>query len=109
MVAESPKLIALARLLHQHAMADRPFVTLKPGTPGMEALAAAAGGTLCVWRTSCPTTSTMSSRRCADRSRARCSSSVHALIPPLADRAEELHRIIDECAAEAISLSAERG
>jgi hypothetical protein len=33
-------LVPIARLLHQHAMADRPFVTLKPGTPGMETLAA---------------------------------------------------------------------
>src|SRR5215510_743143 len=45
-------LLPVARLLHQHALGDRPFVVARPRSRharGMDALAEAAGGTLCVW------------------------------------------------------------
>jgi hypothetical protein len=114
-------LVPIARLLHQHAMADRPFATLKPGTPGMEALAAAAGGTLCVEVQAARRFDDVVSALRGPIARALLIVCAHALprgndiasqivsvvrsilIPPLADRAEELHRIIDQCAAEAIS------
>jgi hypothetical protein len=115
-------LVPIARLLHQHGLGDRPFVALKPGTPGMDALAAAAGGTLCVWRNQLPNDfdEVVSALRgpvagallivCAHalpRGNDIASQIVTVvrsiLIPPLADRAQELHRIIDEYAAEAVS------
>ena len=45
-------LVPIARLPPHHAFGDRPFVVSRPGTrhaKGMDALAVAAGGTLCVW------------------------------------------------------------
>jgi hypothetical protein len=115
-------LVPIARLLHLHAFGDRPFVAFKPGTSGMEALAIAAGGTLCVWRNQLPNDfdEVVAALRgpvagallivCAHalpRGNDIASQIVtvvrSVLIPPLADRAQELHRIIDEYAAEAVS------
>lgn len=118
-------LIPIARLLHQHALGDRPFVVSMPRAShasGMDALAAATGGTLCIWRNQQPDDfdEVVSALR-GRFARALLMVCAHApprgndiasqivtvvrsiLIPPLADRAQELHRIIDEYAAESVS------
>jgi Inner membrane component of T3SS, cytoplasmic domain len=118
-------LVPIARLLHQHALGDRPFIVSKPRTAharGMDALAAATGGTLCVWRNQQP--ADFDDVVSALRGPVGCALLIicaHALprgndiasqvvtvvrsllIPPLADRANELHRIVDEYAGEAIA------
>jgi hypothetical protein len=118
-------LVPIARQLHQHALANRPFVVCKPRTPhtrGMDALAAAAGGTLCVWRNQQPDDfdDVVSALR-GPLARALLIVCAHALprgndiasqivtivrsirVPPLADRGRDLHRIIDAYGADAVS------
>lgn len=118
-------LVPIARLLHQHALGDRPFVVARPRTrhpTGMVALAEAAGGTLCVWRREQPDDfDDVVSALQGPYARTLLMVCAHALpkgndvasrivtivrsivIPPLADRARELHRIIDGYAADAIA------
>lgn len=115
-------LVPIARLLHQHVLGDRPFVHLRPPMRGMEALAKAAGGTLCLWRNQQP--DDLDEVVAALRTPAACALLMvcaHAVprgndiasqivtvyrsirIPPLAQRAREIDRIIDAYAADAIS------
>jgi len=116
-------LVPIARQLHQHILGDTPFILSRPRTAharGVDALAAATGGTLCIWRHQQPDDfdEVVSALR-GPFARALLVVCAHALprgndiasqivtvvrsilIPPLADRAQELHRIIDEYAAEA--------
>jgi len=123
-------LVSVARLLHRHALGDdRPFIlcdprrrptnpkaraTVFPGGP--DALAAAAGGTLCVWRNRQPIrfAEVVGAIREPD-SRVQlvvCSRTLlHGepviaspiILAPLARRASELDRIIDAYAADAIA------
>jgi hypothetical protein len=115
-------LVPVARLQHHHVFENRPFVVCKPHRKGMDALAAATGGTLCVWRHQQPEDfdEVVSSLR-GPSPRALLIVCAHALprgndiasqivtavrsifIPPLADRARELYRIIDAFADDAIS------
>jgi hypothetical protein len=115
-------LVPIARLLHQHVLGDRPFVHLKPLMRGMEALATAAGGTLCLRRNQQP--EDLDDVVAALRTPAACALLIvcaHAVprgndiasqivtvfrlirIPPLAERAREMDRIIDAYAADAIA------
>lgn len=118
-------LVSVARLLHRHALGDRPFVVCTPRATyakGLEALAAASGGTLCVWRNKLPsdfdevvaTLRTPASHVflviCAHappRGNDIASQIVtifrSILVPPLADRTRELTRIIDAYAKDAVS------
>jgi hypothetical protein len=118
-------LVSIARLLHRHTLGDRPFVVCSPRATyasGLDALAAAAGGTLCVWRNQQPADfdevvaavrgpeSRVSLVVCAHafpRGNDIASQIVTAfrsiLLPSLADRARELHRIIDAYAHDAIA------
>lgn len=114
-------LVPIARQLHQHACGDRPFVVATPPTRGMDALAAAAGGTLCVWRHQQPedfdevVSALRGLRACAlllvcahalPRGNDVASQVVSAVrsisIPPLADRAREVPRIVEEYGADAV-------
>lgn len=115
-------LVPIARQLHHHALSTRPFIVCKPKTRGMEALASAAGGTLCVLRYQQPDDfdEVVSAIR-GPYPRALLVVCAHALprgndiasqivtvfrsilIPPLADRARELYRIIDTYVADAIA------
>lgn len=118
----------IARMLHQHVVGDRPFIVSKPRTPyarGVDALSAAAGGTLCIWRHQQPEDfdEVVSALR-GPFSRALLIVCAHALpkgndiasqivtvvrsirIPALAERGQELHRIIDEYAGEAMAAFA---
>jgi len=118
-------LVSIARLLHRHTLGDRPFVVCSPRAAyvsGLDALAAATGGTLCVWRnkqpadfdelvaTLRPPASRVSLVICAHafpRGNDIASQivtvfrSIH--LPPLAERARELHQIIDAYANDAIT------
>jgi hypothetical protein len=118
-------LVSIARLLHQHVRGDRPFIVVRARTPypsGMDALSVVDGGTLCVLRNQQPEDfdEVVSALR-GPYARSQLVVCAHALprghdiasqivtvvrsilIPPLADRPRELHRIIDEYAADAIS------
>jgi hypothetical protein len=118
-------LVPIARSLHHHALGNQPFIVCRPRTPharGMDALAAAAGGTLCIWRNQQPDDfdEVVAALR-EPPARALLIVCAHALprgndiasqivtvvrsilIPPLADRARELTRIIDAYFADAIS------
>jgi len=118
-------LVPIARQLHHHALGDRPFIVCKPGTPyasGMDALDAAAGGTLCVSRRYQPDDldAVVSALRTAS-GRALLMVCAHArprggdiasqivtvvraiVLPPLAHRARELPRLIEAYAADAIA------
>jgi hypothetical protein len=124
-------LVSVARLLHRHALGDaRPFVVCDPRRvradlnaraaanydSGMVALAAAAGGTLCIWQGRQPDDfdQVVAARR--DPSlRVQlivCSHTLHRddsliaspiVLSPLAGRAAELNRIIDEYADDAVA------
>jgi hypothetical protein len=118
-------LVSIARLLHRHTFGDQPFVVCSSRATyasGLEALAAAAGGTLCVWRNQQPAdfdevvaavrgpASRVSLVVCAHafpRGNDIASQIVTAfrsiLLPSLADRARELYRIIDAYANDAIT------
>ena len=118
-------LVSIARLLHRHVRGDQPFVVCGPRsthTKGMDALAAAAGGTLCIWRHQQPADfdEVVAALR-VPSSRVLLIICAHALprgndiaaqivtvfrsivVPPLADRAEELQDIIDAYADDAIA------
>ena len=117
-------LVAIARLLHRHTLGDaRPFVVCDPrrrstdssaraaanhGT-GLAALAAALGGTLCVWRNRQPPDfDAVIAHVRGSASRVQLVVCTHALqhidpllaaplvLPPLGERAAELDRVIDE-------------
>lgn len=122
--------ISIARLLHRYAIgADRPFVVCDPRRveadenaraatnykSGLVAFAAASTGTLCVWRNRLPKdyAQVEEARR---KPAARVLLVVCSLAPPhgadipcqlvvphLAERASELHRIIDAYAADAVA------
>jgi hypothetical protein len=124
-------LVSVARLLHRHALGDaRPFVVCDPRrratdssaraaanySTGLEALAAALGGTLCVWRNRQPPDfDAVIAYVRAPTSRVQLVVCTHALqhaepliaspivLPPLAARAAELDRVIDEYAADAVA------
>jgi hypothetical protein len=118
-------LVPIARLLHEHALGHRPFVVARPLTRharGLDALAEADGGTLCVWRRQQPDDfDEVVAALSGPLARALLMVCAHALpkgndiasrivtvvrsivIPPLADRRRELHRIIDAYAADAIA------
>lgn len=124
-------LVAIAHLLHRHALGDaRPFVVCDPRrrstdpsaraaanySTGIQALAAAAGGTLCVWRNRLPPDfDAVIELVRAPTSRVQLVVCTHApqhtepliaspiVFPPLDERAAELDRIIDEYAAEAVA------
>ncbi len=124
-------LVSIARLLHRHTLGDtRPFVVCDPRRvradpnaraaanydSGMMALAAAAGGTLCVWQGRQPDDfdKVVTARR-DPASRVQLVVCTHTLqhrepliaspivLPPLAKRATELNRIIDAYAADAVA------
>lgn len=124
-------LVAIAQLLHRHALGEaRPFIVCDPRrravdssaraaanfSTGMQALTAAIGGTLCVWRNRPPPDfeSVLAFMR-DPRSRVQlviCThDSQHAgpqlappiVFPSLGERAAELDRVIDEYAAEAVA------
>jgi hypothetical protein len=123
-------LVSIAHLLHRHALGEaRPFVVCDPRrratdssaramanySTGMDALAAADGGTLCVWRTRLPPDfdAVIQAVR-GPEAQVQLVVCEHALqpldlliaspivFPPLAERATELERVIDEYAAEAV-------
>ena len=125
LICGAGNLVPIARSLHLHAFGNQPFIVCKPRTPharGMAALAAAAGGTLCIWRNQQPDDiDEVASVIRGPSARALLIICAHALprgndiasqiatvfrsilIPPLADRARELNRIIDAYFADAIS------
>jgi FHA domain len=122
--------ISIARLLHQYAIGeDRPFVVCDPRRveadetsraaanykSGVVAFAAASTGTLCVWRSRLPKDFAQV-EEAHRKPTARALLVVCSLAPPhgadipcqlvvphLADRASELHRIIDAYAADAVA------
>ena len=118
-------LVPVARLLHHHALGDRPFVVVRPRSRharGMDALAEAAGGTLCVWRREQPDDfDEVASALQGPSAKAllmvcahsppkgndvasRIVTSVRSIVlPPLSSRVRELRRIIDAYAQDAIS------
>ena len=118
-------LVPVARLLHQRALGDRPFVVVRPRSRharGMDALAEAAGGTLCVWRREQPDDLDEVAAAlqgpgakallvvCAHAPprgndvASRIVTSVRSIVlPPLASRVRELRRIIDAYAYDAIA------
>jgi len=115
-------LVPVARLLHQHALGDRPFVVARRQEKGMDALAEAAGGTLCVWRREQPIDfDEVASALQGTKARTLLMVCAHAppkgndvasrivtsvrsvVLPPLSSRAHELRRIIDEHARDAIA------
>jgi hypothetical protein len=124
-------LVSIAHLLHRHALGEaRPFVVCDPRrratdssaraaanySTGMDALAAAAAGTLCMWRARLPPDfdAVLETIR-GPEGRVQLVVCAHALqqadpliaspivFPPLAERAPELDRVIDEYAAEAVA------
>jgi hypothetical protein len=124
-------LVSIARLLHRHALGDdRPFIVCDPRRlsndgngrhaanvrDGFEALAAAAGGTLCVWHRRLPTrfAEVATAARSPD-SRVQlvvCAPTLlHGeplisspiILPPLLRRRDELPRIIDAYVADAVA------
>jgi hypothetical protein len=121
----SGNLVSIAKLLHRHILGDQPFVVCAPRatyTSGVEALAAASGGTLCVWRNKLPADfdEVVAVLR-GPEPRVLLVICAHAvprggdiasqvvtifrsiLLPPLADRARELNRIIDAYATDAVA------
>ena len=118
-------LVSAARLLHRHALGDKPFVFCGPKgahTRGLEAMAAAEGGTLCVWRKQLPPDfdEVVAALRgpsarvlliiCAhsppkgnDMASRVVTVFRSIIVPPLADRAHELPRIIEGYASDAIT------
>jgi FHA domain-containing protein len=117
-------LVPIARLLHQHALEGRPFVVARPRSrhaKGMDALAEAAGGTLCVWRREQPDDfGKVASALQGPQAKALLMVCAHAppkgndvasrivtsvrsiVLPPLSSRARELRRIIDAYGQDAI-------
>lgn len=123
-------LVSIAHLLHRHALGDaRPFVVCDPRrrstdpsaraaanySTGMQALAAAVGGTLCMWRNRQPSDGgAVIELVRGPTSRVQLVVCTHALqhaepliaspivFPPLDERAVELDRVIDEYAVEAV-------
>lgn len=117
-------LVPIARLLHQRALEDRPFVVVRPRSRharGMDALAEAAGGTLCVWRREQPDDfDEVASALQGPSAKALLVVCAHApprgndvasrivtsvrsiVVPPLSSRVRELRRIIDAYAQDAI-------
>lgn len=116
-------LALLAKQLHRRVFLDRPFVVVRPPRKGMDALALAEGGTLCVLRDQQPRDfdEVVATLRAAPISRALLILCAHAmprgndiasqivsvlrsvLIAPLAERAEELPKIIDAYANDAVA------
>jgi hypothetical protein len=116
-------LVSIARLLHQHALADRPFVVARSRHgKGMDALAEASGGTLCVWRREQPDDfDEVAAALQGPSAKALLMVCAHAppkgndiasrivttvrsiVLPPLSSRARELRRIIDAYAQDAIA------
>jgi hypothetical protein len=121
-------LLAIARGLHRLTLGDdRPFILCDPRrravdgasyTTGLLALAAAAGGSLCVWSKRLPRdfaqlTATVRDPRnrvqliaCGTRADRGELVSAPIEIPPLASRAGELDRLIDDYARDAIAVLA---
>jgi hypothetical protein len=121
-------LVSLARLLHRHALGEKPFIACVPRAnhaSGLDALAAAEGGTLCVLRNHQPAdldqvVAVLRALR-APAPRALLVVCAHDLprgddiasqivtvirsiiVAPLAERARELGRIIDAYASDAIT------
>jgi hypothetical protein len=115
-------LVPIARQLHRHAFGDRPFVVARRYAKGMDTLAAAAGGTLCVWRREQPDDfDEVASALQGPQAKALLMVCAHAppkgndvasrivtsvrsiVLPPLCSRAHELRRIIDAYAQDAIA------
>jgi hypothetical protein len=122
-------IVSIAQLLHRHTHGDaRPFIVCDPrrrSTPssaraaanyagGMAALAAAAGGTLCIWqRRQLDDFAQVFAAIREPASRAQLVICTHALhhgvvgtpviLPPLTERASELDRIIDAYAVDAVA------
>lgn len=119
----------VARLLHRYTLGEaRPFIVCDPRrrradasargaanyASGLEALAAAAGGTLCIWQSRRPHDFDQVIEACRQpSSRVQLIVCTHALqpgdpliatpivLPPLSERRDELERIIDAYAADA--------
>lgn len=117
-------LIAIARLLHRHALGDnRPFILCDPGRraapdanyhSGLAALDAAAGGTICVWQSRPPADFADLAAAVRDpSSRSQLIICTHALheptaaaaivIPRLSTRGPELLQVIDAYARDAVA------
>ena len=122
-------IVSIAQLLHRHTHGDaRPFIVCDPRRrsthpnaraaanhdSGMEAFAAAAGGTLCIWQSRQPDDFAQVFAAIRDpSSRTQLVVCTHALphgaigtpviLPPLAERLTELDRIIDAYAVDAVA------
>lgn len=116
-------LTLLAKQLHRRVFLDRPFVVARPPRKGMDALALAEGGTLCVLRKQQPHDfdEVVASLRGASVRGALLMLCAHAiprgndiasqivsvlrsvLIAPLAERIDELPQIIDAYTADAMT------
>lgn len=116
-------LTLIAKQLHRRVFPDRPFIAYKPPRKGLDALALAEGGTLCVLRQQQPGDfdDVVTTLRGASATRALLMICAHAiprgndiasqivsvvrsvLIPPLAERADELPQIIDAYANDAVA------
>jgi hypothetical protein len=123
-------LVAITRLLHRHTLGEsRPFIVCDPRrkradpsarsatnyNSGMEALSAAAGGTLCIWQNRQPDdfAQVVEARRRDPSMRVQLVVCTHTLqssapliaspivLPPLSERSSELDRIIDAFALDA--------
>lgn len=123
-------LVSIAQLLHRHALGEsRPFIVCDPRrkradpsarsatnyNSGMEALPAAAGGTLCIWQNRQPDDfdQVVKARRRNPSMRVQLVVCTHTLqptapliaspivLPPLPERTSELDRIIDAYAVDA--------
>lgn len=128
-------LVSVAQLLHRRTLGDgRPFIVCDPRRvradpsarsatnydSGLEALAAAAGGTLCIWQNRQPDDfDQVVEARFKPSSRVQLIVCTHTLLPsdtliaspivlpPLAEREAELDRIIDAYAVDAGATSGE--
>jgi len=112
-------LVSIAHLLHRHALGDaRPFVVCDPRrrstepsaraatnySTGMQALAAAVGGTLCMWRNRQPSDGgAVIELVRGPTSRVQLVVCTHALQHAEPLIASPLDRVIDEYAAEAVA------
>jgi hypothetical protein len=114
-------LVPIARLLHHRAIGkDRPFVVARQYRQGVDALAEATGGTLCVWRHDQPDDlDEIVARRSYAKSlfvvcahmppmgndvASRIITPIRSImLPPLSHRPHELHRIIDAFAQDAVA------
>lgn len=123
-------LVSIAQLLHRYTLGEsRPFIVCDPRrkradssarsatnyTSGMEALSAAAGGTLCIWQNRRPDDfdQVIEARRRNPAMRVQLVVCTHTLqptapliaspivFPPLSERSSELDRIVDAFAADA--------